>query len=246
MKTKYLEEDEKTIQKTKKYDVFQYVESNRTIDKNHVNKLVNAIQDKNMLHLNPIIVNELKQVIDGQHRLEAAKQLGYYIYYIVDNNVGETEISRLNAVKKNWKPIDYVNFWATKNKLGFRELKKVLDEYPLFGLSTIKALVGGGSKNGLHDISEGYIDIDEIESAKEVLNLCNWLGNHCKFYYANKFVFAVRLFHSSEGFNIDTFKEKISMQPRSLVPCINTKQYAEMLLEIYNYKLSLNRLEIKL
>ena len=145
MKTKYLEEDEKTIQKTKKYDVFQYVESNRTIDKNHVNKLVNAIQDKNMLHLNPIIVNELKQVIDGQHRLEAAKQLGYYIYYIVDNNVGETEISRLNAVKKNWKPIDYVNFWATKNKLGFRELKKVLDEYPLFGLSTIKALVGGGS-----------------------------------------------------------------------------------------------------
>ena len=98
----------------------------------------------------------------------------------------------------------------------------------------------------MHDISEGYIDIDEIESAKEVLNLCNWLGNHCKFYYANKFVFAVRLLHSAEGFNIDTFKEKISMQPRSLVPCINTKQYAEMLLEIYNYKLSLNRLEIKL
>src|SRR5690606_774965 len=80
------------MNKTTDYSIFGEIESNREVDLRHVRKLMKAIEKRNLLHLNPIIVDEQNRVIEGQHRLEAAKQLQVPIYYITDNTVNKSDI----------------------------------------------------------------------------------------------------------------------------------------------------------
>ena len=65
----------KTIRVTKNYEQFGYKFGNRKVEMNpnHVKKLVKAMSE-NYIPI-PIMVNSNFEVLDGQHRLEAIKQL---------------------------------------------------------------------------------------------------------------------------------------------------------------------------
>jgi hypothetical protein len=69
-----------TIHKTTDYDQFKFLESQRNVTR--TSAVLESIKQKNMLDLKPIICNKEKYVLDGQHRLLAAKQLRVPIYYI--------------------------------------------------------------------------------------------------------------------------------------------------------------------
>jgi hypothetical protein len=71
---------ESAIYKTTDYDIFKTLAENRPISVKQVGKLVREIQRKNMLHIKPIDVTADMEVVDGQHRLAAARELGVPIY----------------------------------------------------------------------------------------------------------------------------------------------------------------------
>ena len=91
--------------------VFKIIDGNRNINLGHVDRLVKSIKDNGFLKT-PIIVNKFYEVVDGQHRLEAAKKINSQIYYIkVDDYDLNTAIT-LNANSSNFK--EGYNFLATK------------------------------------------------------------------------------------------------------------------------------------
>lgn len=69
------------MKETKDYNIFKKHPNNREIFHANLEKIKRSIQIKNLLEYRPIIVDKKMQVIDGQHRLEAARQLGVPIYY---------------------------------------------------------------------------------------------------------------------------------------------------------------------
>ena len=71
--------------KTKNYEMFEYMDSNRKINAGLVERLVKSIKEIGYIESRPIIVNEDMVVIDGQHRLEACKRLGIPVIYQVSN-----------------------------------------------------------------------------------------------------------------------------------------------------------------
>ena len=100
------------MKKTKDYEMFTLVDTNRDILVRHVTEIMDSIQKKNLLEHNPIIVDRNMVVIDGQHRLEAAKQLDVEIYYTVAEQVGIREIRKLNSSQKRWTLTNYVKSFA--------------------------------------------------------------------------------------------------------------------------------------
>src|ERR1039458_10319262 len=63
---------------TKNYDIFIRMIGNRPINESHVTHLKKKIQDEgNLTSEFPINLNEKMEIIDGQHRIMALKQLGY-------------------------------------------------------------------------------------------------------------------------------------------------------------------------
>lgn len=121
-----------TILKSTEYDKFDVetnkLMGNRSLNKSHIRKLAESINENaESLAYNPIIVNDQFQIIDGQHRFEAVKELGLPIYYVVWEGADIEDAQRLNASSKNWSPLDYAFSYSQQgNKnygtyLNFRE-----------------------------------------------------------------------------------------------------------------------------
>lgn len=125
------------IQATKDYDKFILIKGNRTLIAGHVAKLTTSILQKNMLPQNPIIVNEKFEVIDGQHRLEVARNNELDIYYIVVPGARLEEIIALNSNNRVWTSMDYINSYASQGDRDFLWLKEFIEEY---GINTTQAL----------------------------------------------------------------------------------------------------------
>ena len=64
------------IKKTRMYDIFRFKKENREINYNKVMNLKSKLINDGR-QIVPIICNRDMEVIDGQHRLEALKELGY-------------------------------------------------------------------------------------------------------------------------------------------------------------------------
>ena len=73
-------DDNNVIHITRDYSMFKSVKGNRAIDKGHVQKLIREMKKKD-LDL-PIFINENDEVVDGQHTLQARKELGRPVRYL--------------------------------------------------------------------------------------------------------------------------------------------------------------------
>ena len=98
---------------TKDWSLFGFKEGNRPLNKSKIKKIIADINGgSNLLKYCPIIVvpsgNKLT-VIDGQHRLEVAKQLKTYIYYVIHDGMSLYEIAKMNSATEKWKPKDFIN-----------------------------------------------------------------------------------------------------------------------------------------
>ncbi|MDX3913741.1 MAG: ParB N-terminal domain-containing protein [Pseudosphingobacterium sp.] len=233
------------MKKTNDYSLFGMIGSNREVDQKHVNKLKAAIKKNNLLALNPIVVDKYKRIIDGQHRLEAAKQLGLEVYYIQGNDLKKQDIADLNSVKKNWSMMDYVNYYTVEKAPGFNVLSKFLNDYPEINVSSAVKMISMDGHSNSKGVRDGKIDVRNIEHAYRVARFLKWLRNYYDYAYNSSVMDIISTLFEKEGFDEEYFKSKILDQPRSLTKCINRHQYKEMFLEVYNYKLSKNRLDIK-
>lgn len=224
------------IQSTTDYGQFKSITSNREVDEPHVKRLIKSLEKKNLLQINPIVCNSEMEVVDGQHRLEAATRMGLEIFYIVDSQVSKVDIATINSNAKNWTVMDYINYWTIEKAPGFDKLSHFLNDHPLIPPSSALLMLSADGKRDLAGLKNGFVDATGYPEACEIANILKYFRNYADFAYDRNFILAVITCVQVDGYDHDTMKAKVEMQPRSLVKCINRKQYVEMLEEIYNYR----------
>jgi hypothetical protein len=223
------------ILSTTDYAQFGIVETNRPVDKNHVKKLKAAIKKRNLLQLNPILVNNKYEVIDGQHRLQAACELKLPIFYVVSASITQDDIATLNTNKKNWVLQDYVNYHAKNGKNAYKALLLFMNNNHFLPPSVaVKIACGGIGSKEVHEGKLASLDLDEAEA---FMTRLSDIRNHFSETYTAKFVSAVRQIEKVEGYDHRRMVEKIAFNPRAMKPCTTSKEYVKMLEEIYNWKL---------
>ncbi len=168
------------IKKTTDYDKFKFltVKGNREVKKLHVKKLAEAIEKNDMLEHNPVIVDAKFNVIDGQHRLLAAKSLGLPIYYTIKEKAGMEEVMLLNDNVKKWNAIDFVNAYSKQGLVDYTVLKEVMSIHKLpitlvaqilmFGTGNPSSLSGGGSVSG--HLKEGTFKVNHLKHAETIFD----------------------------------------------------------------------------
>lgn len=232
------------IQKTTDYGSFKYIVSNREISKGHVNKLVKSISKNNLLHLNPVIVNPNMEVIDGQHRIAAAEQLGLEVFYQVDEKVSKKDLSDLNSVKKNWSTMDYVNYWTIEKAIGFDQLSKFLSVYPQLPPSTALMLLSADGSRDIVSLKEGVVDTSNMDHGVKIAEIITQFAEIVNFAYDRNFILALNKVVKTGLYDQSLMDRKLESQSRSLVKCATVKQYIELIEEIYN-KGSHNKVSFK-
>jgi len=115
------------VEKTNKYEIFKSLKGNRPLEKTHIRKLKKSIENNNRLNLHPIIINQNYEIIDGQHRLEVAKQLGLDIFYIKSETINDEHLIECNVNQKSWEVENYIDFFSQKEKItDYVELKNFM------------------------------------------------------------------------------------------------------------------------
>lgn len=137
------------IYKTKNYQIFKKHKNNRNINNLHVIDLIESIKKVNNLKHNPLFVNKKMEILDGQHRLEAAKALNLDIYltikgdtgiygensfqYYVANNANDPEdptdlrdIIELNNNNKYWDINNFLQTFIDSGNINYIKFKEFM------------------------------------------------------------------------------------------------------------------------
>lgn len=121
------------LEETTDYDKFKVLSGNRNLDRKHIASLQRKmVAEGNLTQITPILVNDAMEVIDGQHRLEALKELGWPVFFIKKKDLNLTSVQALNTGNKNWTWFDYAYSYATQ---GNKNYVKFLELWDYFGLS---------------------------------------------------------------------------------------------------------------
>jgi hypothetical protein len=138
-----------TVQKTTNYGLFNYIDSNRTISKPHVQHLIDSFEkNPTLVQTRPILVNENMEVIDGQHRLQACQTLHLPVYYMVAQGTDIESAQLMNALQKGWGIMDYARSYAMSGKQDYKRFLQLHEEYPI-AVSLLIRFSDSGRKNRL-------------------------------------------------------------------------------------------------
>lgn len=176
------------IEFTYDYDKFKLVGVNRSTIDRHIRNISDSILNRNLLHLFPVIVNSKYEIMDGQHRLSAvknillAKEMNLPVYYIMDPEITIDDISLLNSNKVNWSNMDYVNFYAFKMNKNYIVILKFLKKHPWAKLSTALELLSSHHRD-VQVLKEGNFKADREGQGYFVATCVEELGKQITSYY---------------------------------------------------------------
>lgn len=221
---------------TKDYDQFIVINGNRTKNQAHINRLLASFSAKPLISV--IIVNEKMEVIDGQHRLEVARQLELPVHFIVIPGYGLDEIHILNANQRNWNADDFLDGYCSKgleHYLAYRDFKSEFG----FGHNETRTLLTGSSHSG-HNTSfyEGRFEITDLDRAYKWAEMIRSIAIYYSGWKRRSFVNALITLFKREQFSFDRFVLKLKAQPTGLKDCVDVAQYIELIEQIYNYRCS--------
>jgi len=228
------------ILQTTNYDKFRDIRGNREINREHLKKLSNSILDDNMLDLNPIIVNEKMEVLDGQHRLLACKSLGIPVSYVVAENGGIKEVRMLNSNIRNWTMKNYLDSYISRGMEEYIKLQKFMDKTgSTLGVS-ILLLTGNLSKSS-QSVTEDYRNGDfkavqeqyAYDMIKKITELSKFCEDEC---YRNREFISALGFVYRNGYTHEELLDKIKSSHVNFMGLQTRKQYIRKFEDILSWK----------
>jgi len=245
------------IFKTHDYFIFENVSGNRATNDLHIKRLMDSFNKEYLV--NPIIVNENYQIIDGQHRFEAAKRLELPIYCIIQKGYSLKEVQLLNMNQTNWTNKDYLESYSELGYNSYVQFKDFWEEYPMFSFTAILILLSqmtgnphskftvhkqrGGKKSIARSsikirFKEGDFEIPDLSKsesfAKKILKVKKYYSG----YNRTLFVRTMVSLFKNPNYDHNEFLKKLESGEKNdiLVNFSTVLQYKVAIEKIYNHR----------
>jgi hypothetical protein len=240
------------VYKTEDLSIFNQIKGNRPPNPQHIRRLADSIKNYGILQ-SPIIVNENYDVIDGQHRLLAAKEAKSGVYYIIVDGYELQEVQVLNLNQKNWTKNDFMEGYANMGIESYVKLRNFYNKNKDYNLSDCIAMCSNITSSSSTSITQRYRYAEKLVKQKEVFEEGTWIGKDynlaqenadnlrmLKPFYSgyNRSVFVASMLglFKNKDFNFMEFISKLKLQSQKLEDCTSTSQYRLLIEDIYNYK----------
>ena len=228
-----------TVYYTTDLEMFKPMEHNRVKSKARIKEIAQSMEEEGLLKV-PIIVNRKKQIIDGQHRFEAAKLAGKGLYYITANKYGENEMMSINKTMKNWSKNDYLSHYVSKGNKNYMKVAEFRKEFPMFSLTDSCIFLKGGLASGINKqtFSTGKFKAGSMEKARIWANFILSLEPYApKIFYRTVFVRTMlSILAKYDEFVMSEFIKKAEIVPHYFKICGDKAGYSRMIEDIYNFK----------
>lgn len=249
------------VVQTNNHSKFKRILGNRGVNKLHVKRLKESFRQGYLM--SPIIVNENLEIIDGQHRFTAAKELGIPVYYIVAEGYGLDEVKKLNKNTSNWGKKEHLHAYVELGYPAYIQFQNFMDDYPDFSIASCEVLLTNKARSS-HSMShpslitktnkkgaytkryfqDGELHIDDYglacENAEKLLMIKPYYDGYSRVVFVRAMVGIFKLNHYSH----DQLISRLESNPGSLQHCSNVSQYKLNIEEIYNFR-SRNKVSLR-
>lgn len=228
----------KVVYETNDYAMFKRLEGNRAVLEGRVLRIMSSIKNVGYV-LNPIIVNENYEVVDGQGRLEALKRLNMPVHYIVVEGIGISECISMNNNMVGWKVDDFIRSYAETGNESYKMLVRLMDEYGSdFNLTVISNALMNSRVFAQERVRRGKMTCteDDYNRAKTVLEydrnflpIINSVGGMKDMYYS-----VIQFCFLSDFVDNEKLINKMFRLQASLKPAAKIEQALECVEDVYN------------
>lgn len=238
------------LQYTKNYDMFELKEDNRDVnDQKHIRNLMDSMERNGFLQSKAISVRNSGgkyEVLDGQHRLEAAKRLGLSVWYNVDDKIPETALPDLQIAKK-WLPKDYLKHFVVNGVKAYARVAELHEKYPKVSITTLVLMLEGATttSGSRKRFESGAIKItkwDKTVKALEYVTEMYKLYKH-DWMFSRTFLVAYMGILDIEGYNQRILMDRLVSRSEEFRQMLTDEGYFKMIEAIYNYKARANKLK---
>lgn len=225
---------------TDNYNLFKKLQGNREVLDFRKKLLLESIKERGWIR-NPIVVNEKMEVIDGQGRLEALKELGMPVEYVVAKGATIEDCVALNYKQSNWKYIDYVKCFAEMGRADYSILLGLYGKYENLSESCVNSLAGRANVDGAVgtiEIKGGQFKIHDKENLNDLMNFADKCmgiigkGNG----RVRLWCCCIKFVYYCDKIPNDVFLERIKLNRVFIVPTATLRQTLECLEKVYNYR----------
>jgi len=164
--------EQSSVQVSTDYDQFKLISNNREPNRGHIENLKAAFEEiGNLTVAQPILVNENMEIVDGQHRFIAAKELEQPIYYIQREGLRIHDARVMNILHRNWTDVDFAKSYADGGNEHYQKYIHLRELFPTFGHATVLAYVNNGDYTGRNkEFRAGDMVIGDYERTKTNLD----------------------------------------------------------------------------
>lgn len=226
--------EQKFVYKTFDLEQFKPLHGNRQVNFAHVKRLVDSIKDNGYL-LNPIIVNKNNEVIDGQHRLEAAKQIHTFLWVIVEPEASLKEAVVFNANTSDWGLKDYCKSYCDLGRKDYQDLMVFYENNKDFTMAQCAehtALTGGK----MQDFKLGNYTYNLSHNVDIVFEAMRRIHDFCPSSKSNSYIRSINTCMNNKNFDLNQFVKKFIMYPEQYRRSSHISIIIANIEHIYNWK----------
>ena len=230
----YLEED---------YGKFIIHPLNRIPEEEDLKKLKKAIEQKFVPE--PIKVNELMEIMDGNHRFEVWKDLSMPVLFMVYEGMRMKHVPIINDNQKKWNWKTYLDYYTAVEKdnnpddyhlMPYNLFKKFHLLHP-FSNNVLMLLLCERSfdRSSLRDFKEGKMIIHDWSKAKKrAVFLENMKDIIPEIWNKRSFIIAMIHALNHKEFNEKRWTDQLGRNRSEMWVCSNHLQYRERIEFVYN------------
>ena len=241
--------------------IFKFLDGNRPPNPQHIKRLIKSIKTYGML-INPILVNEKYEIIDGQHRYLAAKEVHCPVYYIILRGYALQQVHTLNMNQKNWTKTEFLHGYANMGIEDYIVLREFWYKHKWLNLGDAIALCSNISTSNALSQKNRIFESGKLENKSNSFLEGTWKVRNLQLAEINAiklksiepyfpegynhvtFVGTMLMMFNNENYNHQHFLNKLQIQPSRLVKQQNREQYKLLIEDIYNYK-SRNKVSLR-
>ena len=225
---------------TTDYSMFKTIKGNRELDPLNLKRITRSMKQEHLFTV--VTINEFNEVIDGQHRIAASKELGLPVWFTIKPGYGLPQVKGLNINSKSWDGNDYLGCEVALGNENYIRLQELHEKYPEFPQISLRYIAAEGStyitKNNVkvNSFASGDMIIKDIEKVIETIEKISQFKPYFKGYTRRVFVATMLSLFKQPNYIHDEMIAKLKLQPGALYVCNTIGDYKILIETIYNYK----------
>lgn len=222
---------------SKNYELFKFMEGNRKINSSNLSQIMASMKEKQLVI--PITVNEKFEIIDGQHRYTACRELNLPVYFIIERGYNIEDVIRANVNGgRKWFDADYLNKYCLLGDDRYLEIKSMTENFDITINDFIRLMstIQGKKATALkREFREGRVDLNGIQMLVRFLMALEDFKPF-KHYKKSNFILAFSKLYFREDYDHEHMIKRLGSNIHNLIKQGTSDEYLSLICnKIYSY-----------